>query len=68
MNTQCDVAAFQNPSFEPKEMTGPVQTAQVAPTILKALRLNPNALQAVRKTTLSVLPGWILASKTGARK
>ena len=48
---------LSNPSFEPKEMTGPVQTAQVAPTILKALRLNPNALQAVQKDNTSVLPG-----------
>jgi hypothetical protein len=48
---------LSNPSFEPKEMTGPVQTAQVAPTILKALGLNPNALQAVQKDNTSVLPG-----------
>jgi hypothetical protein len=48
---------LSNPSFEPKEMTGPVQTAQVAPTILKALGLNPNALQAVQKDNTSILPG-----------
>jgi len=46
-----------NPSFEPKTITGPVQTAQVAPTILKALGLNPNALQAVQKENTSSLPG-----------
>jgi len=48
---------LSNPSFEPKEMTAPVQTAQVATTILKALGLNPNALQAVQKDNTSVLPG-----------
>ena len=48
---------LSNPSFEPKEMTGPVQTAQVAPTILKAFGLSPNALQVVQKDNTSVLPG-----------
>jgi hypothetical protein len=48
---------LSNPSFERKTITRPVQTAQVAPTILKALGLNPNALQAVQKDNTSVLPG-----------
>jgi hypothetical protein len=48
---------LSNPSFEPQTITGPVQTAQVAPTILKALGLNPSALQAVQKDNTSVLPG-----------
>jgi hypothetical protein len=48
---------LSNPSFEPKTVTGPVQTAQVAPTILKALGLDPNSLQAVRKDLTPVLPG-----------
>jgi arylsulfatase A-like enzyme len=37
-----------NPNFIPKTVTTPVQTAQVAPTILKALGLSPNSLQAVQ--------------------
>jgi arylsulfatase A-like enzyme len=36
---------LSNPSFQPKTVTGPVETMQVAPTILKALGLDPNALQ-----------------------
>jgi hypothetical protein len=34
-----------------------VQTTQIAPTILKALGLNPNALEAVRMEGTQVLPG-----------
>lgn len=46
-----------NPSFEPKVVTSPVETMQVAPTILKALGLDPNALEAVRIEGTQVLPG-----------
>ncbi len=35
----------------------PVHTAQVAPTILKALGLNPRKLDAVRIEHTAVLPG-----------
>jgi len=35
----------------------PVRTAQVAPTILKALGLDPMALQSVAKEKTAVLPG-----------
>jgi hypothetical protein len=48
---------LSNPRFEPKTIGSPVRTAQVAPTILKALGLDPNSLQAVRKEFTSVLPG-----------
>ncbi len=37
--------------------TSQVQTSQIAPTILRLLRLNPNALQAVRIEHTRVLPG-----------
>jgi hypothetical protein len=47
---------FSNPAFEPKTVTVPVETIQVAPTILEALGLNPNELQAVRKEGTGVLP------------
>jgi hypothetical protein len=38
-------------------VTSFVETAQVAPTILKVLGLDPNALDAVRKEGTPVLPG-----------
>jgi len=46
-----------NPSFAPKTLTTPVQTAQVAPTVLKALGLNPGSLDGVRIQGTEVLPG-----------
>jgi hypothetical protein len=36
--------------------SAPVQTTQIAPTILRLLGLNPNALQAVRADHTHVLP------------
>ncbi len=46
-----------NPRFGPDVITIPVQTTQVAPTILKALGINPSALQAVQTENTQVLPG-----------
>jgi hypothetical protein len=46
-----------NPSFAPKTVTSPVETLQVAPTILKALGLDPSALDAVKEEGTQVLPG-----------
>ena len=46
-----------NPSFRAKTLTTPVQTAQVAPTILKALGLKPESLHAVQVQGTEVLPG-----------
>jgi|HubBroStandDraft_1064217.scaffolds.fasta_scaffold00080_41 hypothetical protein len=46
-----------NPGFEAKTITSTVATLQVAPTILKALGLDPNALDAVRAEGTQVLPG-----------
>ena len=46
-----------NPSFEAKTVFIPVETLQVAPTVLKALGLDPNALDAVRLEGTQVLPG-----------
>ena len=48
---------LSNPSFSPQTFTGPVQTAQVAPTLLEALGLNPSSLQAVKIEGTQVLPG-----------
>jgi arylsulfatase A-like enzyme len=47
---------ISNPGLPAKVVRTPVQTTQIAPTILKALGLNPNALQAVQKEHTPVLP------------
>jgi hypothetical protein len=52
-----------NPSFAPKTVTSPVETLQVAPTILKALGLDPSALDAVREEGTQVLPGLPFGSQ-----
>ncbi len=52
-----------NPRFSPKTVTSPVETAQIAPTILKVLGLDPNSLQAVRMEHTQPLPGLHEQSK-----
>ncbi len=52
-----------NPSFTAKTLTTPVQTAQVAPTILQALGLKPGSLQAVHIQGTEVLPGIFSGQK-----
>ena len=47
---------LSNPSFSANTVTSPVQTAQIAPTILEALGLDPGALQAVQMEHTQVLP------------
>lgn len=47
---------LSNPGLPATTVTIPVTTMQVAPTILKALGLNPNALDAVQQEGTSVLP------------
>jgi hypothetical protein len=51
------VMLLSNPSFERKTVRSGVGTAQVAPTILKALDIDPYALYAVREEGTPVLPG-----------
>jgi hypothetical protein len=46
-----------NPGLHPRTVTAHVWTRQVAPTILRALGLDPDDLQAVRKEGTRVLPG-----------
>ena len=46
-----------NPNLDSRNVTSTVQTAQIAPTILKALHLDPDQLQAVQKEHTQVLPG-----------
>jgi Type I phosphodiesterase / nucleotide pyrophosphatase len=45
-----------NPNFRPKTVTTPVVTAQISPTILKALGLDPYSLQSVQLEGTPVLP------------
>jgi hypothetical protein len=51
------IMLLSNPSFGARTITTPVKTTQVAPTILKALGLDPRALEAVRTEGTQVLPG-----------
>lgn len=45
------------PGIAPKEIKGAVLTTQIAPTVLKALELNPGDLTAVQIEHTEVLPG-----------
>jgi arylsulfatase A-like enzyme len=54
---------LSNPSFSPSTVTSPVETTQVAPTILTALGLDPNKLTAVQIEGTQVLPGLELDSE-----
>jgi hypothetical protein len=56
---------LSNPNFEPKTVTSPVETLQIAPTILEALGLDPNQLQAVQKEHTQVLPAVQFGSDEG---
>ena len=47
---------LSNPSLAPTTVTSPVETMQVAPTILKALGLDPRSLRAVQLEGTQVLP------------
>jgi hypothetical protein len=46
-----------NPSMSPWTVTSPVETDQIAPTILAALGLAPDKLTAVQKEGTQILPG-----------
>jgi hypothetical protein len=50
------ILLLSNPSFQPRTVSAAVGTAQVAPTILKALHIDPSALDAVRAEGTGVLP------------
>jgi hypothetical protein len=54
------VLLVSHSSFQPRTVRAEVGTAQVVPTILKALRLDPRALDAVRVEGTSVLPALSL--------
>ena len=48
---------LSNPKLKPRSIRTPVQTAEVAPTILQVLGVAPEALQSVNKEGTTVLPG-----------
>jgi hypothetical protein len=50
------VLLLSNPSFKPRTVSAAVGTAQVAPTILKALSINISALDSVKAEGIGVLP------------
>jgi hypothetical protein len=50
------ILLVSNPAFSPRTVYTSVGTNQVAPTVLKALGLNPTSLDAVRLEGTSVLP------------
>ena len=50
------VLLLSHPDFEPRTVSAAVGTAQVAPTILEALGIDPGALDAVRAEGTGVLP------------
>ena len=51
------IMLLSNPSFYAGTVTSPVETAQVAPTILAVLGFDPDKLDAVREEGTQVLPG-----------
>ena len=50
------IMLLSNPSFQQSTINTPVETMQVAPTILKALGLDPSQLQSVQLEGTAVLP------------
>ncbi len=51
------ILLMSNAGFQKATVTAPVETMQVAPTILQALGLDPNSLDAVQIEGTQVLPG-----------
>jgi hypothetical protein len=51
------IMLVSNPHFQSATIFSPVETAQVAPTILEALELDPKSLQGVQEEGTQVLPG-----------
>jgi hypothetical protein len=58
------IMLVSNPAFAAATITSPVETAQVAPTILAALGLDPDKLDAVRAEGTQVLPGLGLGRRS----
>jgi hypothetical protein len=56
-----------NPGFSGRMIKTPVQTTQVAPTILQVLGIDPENLQAVRQEKTAVLPGLFVGPRSSMR-
>ena len=54
---------LSNPLLTARQVKTPVLTQQVAPTILRSLRLDPERLDAVRREQIPVLPFFVLAGE-----
>jgi Type I phosphodiesterase / nucleotide pyrophosphatase len=52
-----------NPSYKPATFNDQVETRQIAPTIVKALGLDPNSLSAVKSEHTETLPGLPFTQK-----
>jgi type I phosphodiesterase/nucleotide pyrophosphatase len=59
------ILLVSNPAFRAKTVTSPVETAQIAPTILALLGRDPSRLQAVRIEHTQVLPAIRLNAADG---
>src|SRR5712671_302057 len=55
---------LSSPGLSPRIIRIPVQTMQVAPTILQALGLDPGSLQAVQQEKTVVLPGLFAGARS----
>jgi hypothetical protein len=53
------ILLISHPSFSAQRISSPVETMQIAPTILQALGLDPQSLDAVRIEGTQVLPGLV---------
>jgi hypothetical protein len=58
---------LSSPGLSPRIIRTPVQTTQVAPTILQALGLDPGSLQAVQQEKTAVLPGLFAGPRSSLR-
>ena len=52
-----------NPGLTPSTIKSPVETTQIAPTILEALGVNPQRLKAVQMEQTVDLPGLAIRAK-----
>jgi arylsulfatase A-like enzyme len=57
-----------NPRLKPRPVRTPVQTTQVAPTILQVLGVPPYMLQSVLKEGTAVLPGLFAGDRSSLRE
>jgi len=57
------VLIVSNPSYKPVTFNDQVETRQIAATIVKALGLDPNQLQAVQREFTETLPGLPFTQK-----